>query len=125
MSAAVADYKPKTIHKGKIKKESVRDLVIETEKTDDILDYLGKNKNNCKLIGFALETENEIDNAKEKIMKKNLDMIVVNNPDVEGAGFGTDTNVASIINKNLELINTGKISKFELANIILDKMLLL
>ncbi|RPI15965.1 MAG: bifunctional phosphopantothenoylcysteine decarboxylase/phosphopantothenate--cysteine ligase CoaBC [Ignavibacteriae bacterium] len=125
MSAAVADYKPKNVQKGKIKKEAQDELTVETERTHDILDYLGKNKNSCKLIGFALETDNELENAKSKLEKKNLDMIVLNNPDIEGAGFGTDTNVASIINKNLEQFDTDKITKFELANIILDKMLLL
>lgn len=125
MSAAVADFKPKLVHKGKIKKELQNDIIIEAERTCDILEFLGKNKGNFKLIGFALETDNEIINAKQKLEKKNLDMIVMNNPDVEGAGFGTDTNVATLINRNLEQTETGKLTKYELANIILDKMLLL
>lgn len=125
MSAAVSDYKPISVQKGKIKKETLNNLVIETERTCDILEFLGKNKNQFKLIGFALEIDNEIENAKKKITEKNLDMIVMNNPNTEGAGFGTDTNVASIINRNFDQFETGKITKFELANIIIDKMLLL
>ena len=64
-----------------------------------------------------------IENAKKKLKKKNLDMIVVNNPDDEGAGFGTDTNIACNISGNEDIHQTKKISKFELANIILDKVL--
>jgi phosphopantothenoylcysteine decarboxylase/phosphopantothenate--cysteine ligase len=122
MSAAVADYKPKSIHKGKIKKEDSDNLTIETVKNPDILDFLGKNKNKSILVGFALETDNELENAKKKLKKKNLDMIVMNNPDNEGAGFGTDTNIVSIITES-DVQQTKKISKFELANLILDKIL--
>ena len=122
MSAAVADFKPKENFKGKIKKEKTGNLVIETEKTKDILEYLGKNKNKTFLVGFALETDNEIENAKDKIKKKNLDLIVVNNPRVEGAGFGTDTNVAVLIDNKMNIKELKKMTKFELANIILDKI---
>lgn len=122
MSAAVSDYKPKEFHNGKIKKTGNDPLVIETTKTIDILEYLGANKNGSKLIGFALETDNELENAKGKIKKKNLDMIVVNNPRVNGAGFGTDTNVISIIDKNSNVTAYDKMSKFEAANVILDNM---
>lgn len=123
MSAAVSDYKPKTIHKGKIKKEESENLTIETVKNPDILDFLGKNKNEIILVGFALETDNALENAKKKLKNKNLDMIVMNNPDDEGAGFGTDTNIAAIISGNENIHQTKKISKFELANLILDKVL--
>lgn len=121
MSAAVADFKPRKIVKGKIKKGKMA-LNIETEQTKDILEYLGKNKKNKFLIGFALETDNEIKNAKGKIKKKNLDLIVVNNPRTEGAGFITDTNVATLIDKRLKVTKLSKMSKFELANVILDKI---
>jgi phosphopantothenoylcysteine decarboxylase/phosphopantothenate--cysteine ligase len=121
MSAAVSDYKPKEVQNGKIKK-SAGELVIETTKTIDILEYLGSHKNGAKLIGFALETDNELEYAKDKIKKKNLDMIVVNNPRVNGAGFGTDTNVISIIDKSSNVTSYEKMSKFEAANVILDKM---
>jgi len=122
MSAAVADFKPRDYFKGKIKKSSPGGLKIETEKTIDILEFLGKNKNGAKLVGFALETESEIPNAKEKLKKKNLDLIVVNNPRIEGAGFGTDTNVVTIIDRDLKTFELDKMTKFELANIILDKI---
>jgi phosphopantothenoylcysteine decarboxylase/phosphopantothenate--cysteine ligase len=122
MAAAVADFKPKNYIKGKIKKTSQEELKIETEKTTDILEFLGKKKNGAKLVGFALETENEISNAKEKLKKKNLDMIVLNNPRTKGAGFGTDTNVVTIIDKALNMFELGKMTKYEIANIILDKI---
>jgi len=121
MSAAVADYRPISKTKGKIKKTEAT-LTISTQKTTDILEYLGKNKKNFKLVGFALETENEIDSAIDKLTRKNLDLIVVNNPNIEGAGFGTDTNVASLIDRNKKLVKLEKMTKFELACIILDKI---
>ena len=123
MSAAVADFKPKESIKGKIKKAQTANLIIETEKTKDTLEFLGKNKKGFYLVGFALETDNEIENAKTKLKQKNLDLIVVNNPRTEGAGFGTDTNVAVLIDKNMKELKTGKMTKFELANIILDYFL--
>jgi phosphopantothenoylcysteine decarboxylase/phosphopantothenate--cysteine ligase len=110
------------LHTGKIKKPGSESLTIETAKTVDILEYLGKNKKVYKLIGFALETDNEIEYAKDKIKKKNLDMIVVNNPNTEGAGFGVDTNVISIIDKNMNITKYEKMSKFDAANKIIDKM---
>ncbi|MCI0716755.1 MAG: bifunctional phosphopantothenoylcysteine decarboxylase/phosphopantothenate--cysteine ligase CoaBC [Chlorobi bacterium] len=122
MSAAVSDYKSKEFHSGKMKKSGSGSFLIETSKTVDILEYLGKHKNGSKLIGFALETDNEIEYATEKLKQKNLDMIVVNNPKVEGAGFGTDTNVISIIDKNLNVASYEKMTKFQAANVILDKM---
>ena len=123
MSAAVADYKPKEIHKGKIKKSKSDNFTIEISRTIDILEYLGKNKNGSKLIGFALETENESEYAKEKIRNKNLDMIVVNNPRTEGAGFGTDTNVITIIDKEMNETKYDKMTKYEAANVIFDYIL--
>jgi phosphopantothenoylcysteine decarboxylase/phosphopantothenate--cysteine ligase len=121
MSAAVADYKPVSKTDGKIKK-SAGNIEIKTEKTVDILEYLGKNKGNCKLIGFALETDSEVENAIKKLEKKNLDLIISNSPKVEGAGFGTDTNVATLIDKNKKVTKLDKMSKFDLSNIILTKM---
>lgn len=121
MSAAVADFKPKDVNENKIKKTGAS-LTIETEKTIDILEYLGNNKKGFKLVGFALETQNEIDYAKDKIKRKNLDLVVVNNPKVEGAGFGTDTNVITIIDSNFNSVSFDKMTKFEAANKILDKI---
>lgn len=120
MSAAVADFKPKNKLEGKIKKESKDNLIIETERTVDILDFLGKSKKNYNLVGFALEVENGIDNAKSKLKNKNLDLIILNNPGDKGAGFNTDTNKAVIINRNFNIVDLPLMSKFDLSNKILD-----
>ena len=104
MSAAVSDFKPKTISNQKIKKSN-KTLSIEVEKTKDILSYLGKNKKNQILIGFALETDNEIENAKHKLNNKNLDLIVLNSLNDKGAGFGVDTNKITIISKENKTLN--------------------
>ena len=104
MSAAVSDFKPKTISNNKIKKSN-KTLSIEVEKTKDILSYLGKNKKNQLLIGFALETDNEIENAKHKLNNKNLDLIVLNSLNDKGAGFGVDTNKITIIFKENKILN--------------------
>lgn len=109
MSAAVSDYKPKNIVNTKIKKENQNILSIELVENIDILKYLGLNKSKEQiLVGFALETDNEIINAKSKINKKNLDAIVLNSLRDEGAGFGHDTNKISYIN------SSGLIKKFKL-----------
>lgn len=125
MSAAVADYKPKEIIKGKIKKSGDSSLKIDTVKTVDILEYLGINKKGFKLVGFALETANEIEYAKDKLARKNLDLIVVNNPTTPGAGFNTDTNVVTIIDKTGKAEAFEKMTKFEVSQIILDKLILM
>lgn len=96
LSAAVADYTPKTKALQKIKKKEA-DLTIELSKTKDILAALGQSKTRQKLIGFALETENELENAKNKITCKNLDAIVLNSLNDKGAGFGTTTNKVTFI----------------------------
>ena len=100
LSAAVADYKPKNIAHQKIKKKD-SSLNIELEPTKDILASLGKIKKHQFLVGFALETNNEIENAKSKIKRKNLDVIVLNSLQDKGAGFATNTNKITIIDKNL------------------------
>src|SRR5690606_12610911 len=98
-AAAVADYRPKNVASQKIKKSDAT-FVIELEKTKDILASLGEKKKNQFLIGFALETENEIEHAKLKIQKKNLDLIVLNSLNDKGAGFGHATNKVTFIDKN-------------------------
>ena len=100
LSAAVADYKPKNIATSKIKK-STKNLSIELEKTIDILASLGTIKSNQFLVGFALETNNEIENAIIKLKSKNLDLIVLNSLNDPGAGFGCKTNKVTLIDKNL------------------------
>ncbi len=99
MSAAVADYRPKEVATEKIKKKD-GETAIELERTEDILATMAARKKNQFVCGFSMETENMIENSKAKLEKKNLDMICANNLKVEGAGFGTDTNVVTLISKN-------------------------
>ena len=101
-AAAVADYRPKTKADQKIKK-SADDLTIPLVKNKDILFSLGEQKKNQFLVGFALETENEEENAKKKLKKKNLDAIVLNSLNDQGAGFGKPTNKITFIDKNLTI----------------------
>ena len=109
LSAAVSDFKPKSRSKIKIKKQSKDLLSIDLVENIDILKHLGENKSNKQiLVGFALETDNEFQNALSKIENKNLDAIVLNSLNDKGAGFGHDTNKITFINKN------GKINKFKL-----------
>jgi phosphopantothenoylcysteine decarboxylase/phosphopantothenate--cysteine ligase len=121
-AAAVADYKPKNPALHKIKK-SEDSFVIELEKTKDILQSLGKSKENQFLIGFALETENEIENAKLKVQKKNLDLIVLNSLQDKGAGFGGSTNKVTFIDSNFNVFPMELKSKEEVANDILIKII--
>ena len=98
-AAAVADYRPATVGTEKIKK-SDGDLSIALERTDDILGWLGQNRRDGQfLCGFSMETQNMLENSRAKLERKNIDMIVANNLKVEGAGFGTDTNVVTIITR--------------------------
>ncbi len=103
MAAAVSDYKPKEFSQKKIKKDN-KEINIKFEKTTDILNELGKKKKNQFLVGFALENDNEIINAKNKLKNKNLDLIVLNSLNDKGAGFGHDTNKVSLINKSDEIV---------------------
>lgn len=120
-SAAVADYKPKNYSNKKIKK-SDDDLIIELDRNKDIAQEIGKIKNNKILVGFAAETNDLIQNASLKIKKKNLDFIVANDLTKEGAGFGVDTNIVKIIDKEGNITEYPKMKKEEVANIILDKI---
>ncbi|KPU43981.1 coenzyme A biosynthesis bifunctional protein CoaBC [Oxobacter pfennigii] len=118
-AAAVADYKPAEAFKHKIKKTD-EDLNLSLKKNIDILKELGKIKGSKILVGFAAETDDLINNAKTKIEKKNLDMIVANDVTVEGSGFKADENLASIIKRDGEILSLNKMSKSELAHKILD-----
>jgi phosphopantothenoylcysteine decarboxylase/phosphopantothenate--cysteine ligase len=120
-AAAVADYRPKFPASQKIKKKDA-DLNIELEKTKDILASLGEIKNEQFLIGFALETENEIEHAKEKIRKKNLDLIVLNSLNDAGAGFGKPTNKITFIDRFFNIEPMALKSKEEVAADILNKV---
>lgn len=120
MSAAVADYRPKTVADEKIKKND-GETAIELERTDDILGTMSKRKKNQFLCGFSMETEHMLENSKNKLKKKNLDMICANNLKVEGAGFGTDTNVVTLITEN-ESRQLPIMSKEQVANEILTEI---
>ena len=120
-AAAVADYRPKTVADEKIKK-SDGEFVLEFERTQDILKYLGEHKPDGQfLCGFSMETENMLENSRNKLSKKNADMIVANNLKVQGAGFAGDTNVVTMITKDsvkeLELM-----SKDQVAHHIVDEI---
>ena len=121
-AAAVADYTPKTTADEKIKKTD-GDSVIELKRTKDILKSLGENKKpNQFICGFSMETENLIENSSKKLKSKNADMICANSIKVEGAGFGGNTNVITIITKD-GAEELPKMSKFECANAILDRII--
>ncbi len=113
-AAAVADYRPKVVHEEKMKKKE-GDLVIELERNPDILLSMGQQKKHQFLVGFALETENEMDNAKGKLERKNLDAIVLNSLKDDGAGFGANTNKVSFIDKNLNIKTFALKTKPEVA----------
>jgi phosphopantothenoylcysteine decarboxylase/phosphopantothenate--cysteine ligase len=121
-AAAVADYRPKHIEKQKIKKSN-NNFSIELEKTKDILATLGAIKQNQFIIGFALETENEIENAKVKIQKKNLDLIVLNSLQDEGAGFKGSTNKVTFIDNKFQIEAMQLKTKEEVAIDILNKVI--
>ena len=121
-AAAVADYRPKNVCDEKMKK-SDGEMTLELERTKDILGYLGSHKREGQfLCGFAMETQNLLENAKEKLLRKNADMIIANDLRIQGAGFGTDTNVVTIITEDrtqaLELM-----SKEAVAGQILNEIL--
>ena len=120
-TAAVADYTPMNYQDNKMKKKD-DDMSIELTRTKDILAYLGENKlENQFICGFSMETENLLDNSKAKLDKKNVDMIVANNLNDKGAGFGVDTNKVTIITKD-ECKELNLMSKEELADVILDEI---
>ena len=122
MSAAVADYTPANVADEKIKKADGAGN-IELKRTKDILKYLGENRRGRQfLCGFSMETENMLENSRKKLQNKNIDMIVANNLKVAGAGFGTDTNIITVITKN-ETEELPIMSKDEAAIRILDKIL--
>lgn len=122
MSAAVADYTPVNVADEKIKKADGAGN-IELKRTKDILKYLGENRRGRQfLCGFSMETENMLENSRKKLQNKNIDMIVANNLKVAGAGFGTDTNIITVITKN-ETEELPIMSKDEAAIRILDKIL--
>ena len=121
-AAAVADYRPATVGTEKIKK-SDGDLSIALERTNDILGWLGQNRRDGQfLCGFSMETQNMLENSRAKLAKKHIDMIVANNLKVEGAGFGTDTNVVTLITRDSET-ELPIMTKEEVADCLLTEIL--
>lgn len=121
-AAAVADYTPSVVSDEKMKKSDI-ELAIPVERTLDILKYLGEHKLPHQfLCGFSMETENMLENSRRKLASKNLDMIVANNLKVEGAGFGVDTNVVTLIVPGKE-VSYSQMSKDAVAQIILSEIL--
>ena len=122
LSAAVADYRPKNVAEQKIKKKDAT-FTIELEKTKDILKSLGEIKNNQYLVGFALETNNELEHAKGKLKSKNLDLIVLNSLQDKGAGFGVSTNKVTFITSSNDIIENPLKSKAEVAKDLMQQIL--
>lgn len=122
-AAAVADYRPAEVSPEKMKKKD-GELTLALERTDDILAYLGQHKREGQfLCGFSMETENLVENSRAKLVIKNLDMVAANSLKVEGAGFGTDTNVVTLITRDEE-IRLDRMSKEQVADRILTKIFL-
>ena len=119
-SAAVSDYRPEAVSEHKIKKDR-GNLNLTLVRNPDILYELGKIKEDRMLIGFAAESDNVVENAKDKILEKKLDFIVANDITEEGAGFGTDTNIVTIMDMDGKIEKIGKSSKIDIAHRILDK----
>lgn len=121
MSAAVGDYRPKTYSDNKIKKHD-DDMFLQLEKNPDILAYLGAHKTKQTICGFAMETENVLENAKKKFINKNCDLLVVNDLFEDGAGFQTETNKVALITKHF-IDYLDLMSKEELAYKIIEKLM--
>lgn len=122
-AAAVADYRPRDVADQKIKKKTDDALTVVMDKNPDILKTLGSKKTHQVLIGFAAETQNLLANASEKIIKKNLDMIVANDVTAAGAGFNTDTNIVKLLYPSGEVMALEQMPKVAVANVILDQAL--
>jgi len=121
-AAAVADYRPATVAEQKIKKNDAT-FTIDLVKTKDILLSMGVQKENQFLVGFALETQNEVVNAKGKLKKKNLDLIVLNSLNDKGAGFQSDTNKVTLIRANEKMTTFDLKSKADVAKDIFNTII--
>lgn len=120
-AGAVADYRPKKVYDHKIKKQ-MAPLIIEMERTKDIMAELGKRKTHQFLVGFAAETDKPIEHGKEKLKKKNMDAIVVNDLTKDGAGFGEDTNIVTYINQKGLEVSLPRLSKLDIAYKLFELM---
>jgi len=121
MAAAVADFRPKAVAAEKTKKTEAG-VTIELERTTDILAELGRRKGGKILVGFALETDPGIEGAVAKLTSKNLDLIALNNPLEEGAGFGSETNVVTLIDRSQTVVRLPRLLKREVAERIVDRV---
>ena len=122
-AAAVADYHPRDVAEQKIKKKTDDALTVVMDKNPDILKTLGAKKTHQVLVGFAAETQNLLENARDKVVKKNLDMIVANDVTAAGAGFNADTNIVKFLFANGEVRSLEQMPKVDVANCILDEAL--
>ena len=120
-AAVVADYRPVVCSNAKIKKQD-GPLAISLTRNPDIISEIGKKKGERILVGFAMESENLIENAKAKMLEKNMDLIIANDLTEEGAGFQTDTNIVKILSRNEEIEELPLMNKAEVANRILDRV---
>ena len=123
MSAAVADYRPTEYSDRKLRKEQQRggDFVLRLQENPDILRTFGERKHNQVIVGFALETDNDLANGQRKLAEKRADMMVLNNPTLPGAGFGTDTNIATLLYADGSIEELALMPKDDLARIIIDR----
>ena len=119
MTAAVLDFRPAQVAESKIKKQD-GGLSLHFLANEDFLIPLGKNKGKRMVVGFAMETDNALENAHEKLKKKHLDLIVLNELNVEGAGFGVDTNVVTLLEPDCDPKALPLMSKHDVADHILD-----
>jgi phosphopantothenoylcysteine decarboxylase/phosphopantothenate--cysteine ligase len=124
MAAAVGDFAPVAPSQSKLKREDLDDdrLTIEFTKNPDILKTIGQRKRHQVIVGFALETDDELANARKKLAGKNLDAVVLNNPMVPGAGFGTDTNVVTVLTARGEAETLPLQPKANIAHEILNRV---
>ena len=122
-AAAVADYRPRDVAEQKIKKKTDDALTVVMDKNPDILKTLGGKKTHQVLVGFAAETQNLLENARDKVVKKNLDMIVANDVTAAGAGFNADTNIVKFLFASGEVRSLEQMPKVDVANCILDEAL--
>lgn len=121
-SAAVADYKPKNVAEDKVKKKD-GDMTIELDRNPDILQYMGTHRREGQFYcGFSMETQNMLENSRVKLDKKNIDLVIANNLKVAGSGFGTDTNVVTMISHEEE-VQLELLTKEEVAHQVLDEIM--
>ncbi len=119
-AAAVSDYRPEKVSDRKIKKEEAAEMVLRLEKNPDVLAELGKVKKGLLLVGFAAESFDLIENARQKLRRKNLDLIVANDITQEGAGFDVDTNIVRFLFPDGSMEELPRMSKDEVAERLLD-----